>query len=131
MTKHSGQHKDHPSGEQEYSPLEPLPIVRIMLLLLVRDEPGSTGYDLIGLIEELTHGHAMIQSGTVYGELRRLEKHGMLTSQREKDGRRRREYQITEQGEQELAMLMAQVRMRTRTVLKPLLSRYYEEDTSE
>ncbi len=131
MTRNNKQGKEYPSGEQEYSPLEPLPIVRVMLLLLIRNEPGSTGYDLIGLIEGLTHGHAVLQSGTIYGELRRLEKHGMLTSQREKEGRRRREYQITQQGEEELAMLMAQVRMRTRTVLNPLLSRYYDEDIIE
>lgn len=126
MTADGRQEKGNPVDGEEYSPLEPLPIVRVLLLLLIRDNPGSTGYDLIGLTDDLTGGRAVLQSGTVYGELRRLEQYGMLSSQRETGGRKRREYLVTEQGEQELATLMQQVKMRITSVLRPLLSCYYE-----
>ncbi|TFG10701.1 hypothetical protein EU538_01220, partial [Candidatus Thorarchaeota archaeon] len=82
MTADGRQEKGNPVDGEEYSPLEPLPIVRVLLLLLIRDNPGSTGYDLIGLTDDLTGGRAVLQSGTVYGELRRLEQYGMLSSQR-------------------------------------------------
>lgn len=131
MTADDSQERDTEADEQDYSPLEPLPIVRALLLLLIRDNPESTGYDLIGLTEELTEGRALLQSGTVYGELRRLENHGMLSSQRETGGRRRREYHITQQGEEELATLMQQVQIRIESVLNPLLARYSSEGPTE
>lgn len=102
--------------------LEPLPIVRVLLLAFIKLHPQSTGYDLMGLISGFTEGLVDLKSGTVYTELRRLEKQGLVESVQESAGRKRRSYVISKMGRAELEQLTQQVAMRVNRVLLPLLS---------
>lgn len=101
--------------------LEPVPVVRVLLLALIRKSPESSGYDLMKAISDFTNGTTNLSSGTVYTELRRLEKNDSVTSFRETTGRRRRSYSITKLGEKELLQLVAQIEKRVEIVLNPLI----------
>lgn len=74
------------------------------------------------LSSELTGFNVEIQSGTVYGELRAMEEMGLVTSEQEDSGRRKREYKITDEGKRYLDDLQQQIRARVKDVLEPLLS---------
>lgn len=104
----------------ELDDLEPVPLVRVFLLTFLMVHPESSGYDLMKSIFDFTGGLIELKSGTVYGELRRLEQQGLVQSKREASGRRRRSYTVTERGTQELRLLVAQVRMRMDHLLRPL-----------
>ena len=73
-------------------------------------------------ISGFTDGEVELKSGTVYTELRRLEKHGFVRSMQEEVGRQRRGYEITQAGEMELLQLAHQMRFRVNRVLNPLLA---------
>jgi len=105
------------------SPLEPLPLVRALLLASIWHNPDSTGYDLMGIVSEFTDKRVELKSGTIYAELRALEKEGLAQSVREKTGRRRRSYRVTGEGRENLIQLAEEVRFRTEHILSPLLSR--------
>ena len=68
------------------------------------------GYQIIRELEKTTGGRLKLNSGTVYPALLRLEKNGLVTSFWDKaiQQRKRRYYQITEQGRQLLRKRMAQ-----------------------
>ncbi len=101
--------------------LEPVPVVRVLLLALIRKSPESSGYDLMKAISGFTNGKINLSSGTVYSTLRRLEKTGSVNSSREITGRRRRAYTITKQGESDLLQLVAQIEKRVEVLLNPLI----------
>jgi DNA-binding PadR family transcriptional regulator len=101
--------------------LEPVPLVRALLLALIRKTPGVSGYDLMKAVSEFTKGAIELSSGTVYTELRRLEKNNKLSSSRETTGRKRRVYSLTKQGEKELLHLIDQIKKRVEIVLNPLM----------
>lgn len=101
--------------------LEPVPVVRVLLLALIRKSPESSGYDLMKAISDFTNGKINLSSGTVYSALRRLEKNGCLESSREITGRRRRAYTITKQGENDLLQLVNQIEKRVEVLLNPLI----------
>ena len=101
--------------------LEPVPVVRVLLLALIRKSPESSGYDLMKAISDFTSGTINLSSGTVYSTLRRLEKTGSVNSSREITGRRRRAYKITEQGERNLLQLVTQIEKRVEVLLNPLI----------
>jgi len=101
--------------------LEPVPVVRVLLLALIRKSPESSGYDLIKAISDFTNGTINLSSGTVYTTLRRLEKTGSVKSSREITGRRRRAYTITKQGESNLLQLVTQIEKRVEILLNPLI----------
>ncbi len=102
--------------------LEPCPLVRAILLSEIWNNPKSSGYDLMKLSSELTKSYIDMQSGTVYGELRTMEERGLVTSEQEESGRRRREYKITEKGKERLTNLHGQIKARVENLLHPLLS---------
>ena len=104
------------------NPLEPLPIVRMLFLVFIKQQPHVTGYDLMGSISDFTGGRVELKSGTVYSELRRLESQGLVESTQEEEGRKRRSYVITSSGKRELTQLAEQMKMRVDSILKPLLS---------
>lgn len=108
-------------SKKSYRPMEPLPIVRALFLVFIRRHPNSTGYDLMGLISDSTDGRVELKSGTVYSELRRLEGLGFVKSEQEKEGRKRRTYEITKLGIKELGQLAKQMQMRVDTIISPLL----------
>ncbi len=101
--------------------LEPVPLVRVLLLAHIRNKPESSGYNLMKAVSEFTNGVITLSSGTVYSELRRLEKKKSISSSRENKGRRRRNYSISSQGEKELFHLIAQIEMRVEILLNPLV----------
>ena len=104
------------------NPLEPLPIVRMLVLVFIKRQPHVTGYDLMGLISDFTGGLVELKSGTAYSELRRLEMQKLVESTQEKEGRKRRSYTITSSGKKELAQLASQIKVRVDSILKPLLA---------
>ena len=108
--------------EPSHNPLEPLPVVRALFLAFINLHPNSTGYDLMGQISRFTEGLIELKSGTVYSELRRLEKQGYVHSTQEKEGRRRRSYTITATGKEELEQLAQLMHVRVKSILMPLLS---------
>jgi DNA-binding PadR family transcriptional regulator len=74
------------------------------------------------VISGFTDGKVELKSGTVYTELRRLEKQGFVRSIQEDVGRKRRSYEITQAGEMELRQLAHQMQFRVNRVLNPLLA---------
>ncbi|TFG15484.1 PadR family transcriptional regulator [Candidatus Thorarchaeota archaeon] len=109
--------------ESDRSPLEPLPLVRALLLASIWHNPDSTGYDLMGIVSEFTDERVELKSGTIYAELRTLEREGLVQSIREETGRRRRSYRITKEGRENLMQLAEEIRFRTEHILGPLLSK--------
>jgi len=103
------------------SPFEPLPLVRALFLALLKTHPNSTGYDLMRLAASLTKGLIELKSGTVYPELRRLEKLGLVSSHQESTQRKQRNYQITKAGIKALDQLVHQIQFRVKYVLEPLI----------
>jgi DNA-binding PadR family transcriptional regulator len=63
----------------------------------------------------------MLKSGTVYPVLQQSEQDGLVKSTQEKERRKRRSYQLTTKGEQELQQIKQQIHFRTQNVLQPLL----------
>ena len=106
--------------------MEPLPMVRVMLLYMIERNPEVSGYSLITLIAEFSGDMVELRTGTVYNELRKLEKNGFLVSTQEKTSRKRREYTITKNGTKELHRLMSIVRKKVENILEPLTKSYFE-----
>ncbi len=109
------------SAFQSHS-IEPLPIVRGLILIFIKRHPRSTGYDLMRLISEFTGDLLHLKSGTIYSELRRMEHHGFVHSVREHSGRRRRMYELTDDGLVELQQFAHQIRVRVHCILLPLVN---------
>lgn len=110
------------SNTTSVNPLEPLPIVRALLLAQLHVHPNSSGYDLMRLVNTMTKGIVILKSGTVYPVLQQSEKDGLVISTQEKERRKRRSYQLTTKGEQELHQIKQQIQFRTQYVLQPLLT---------
>lgn len=103
------------------NPLEPLPIVRAMILAYLKHHPQSSGYDLMKIISDSTGRQVDLQTGTMYSELRRLESMHLVSSIREESGRKRRIYTITVDGVAHLEKLATQMQARMTTIINPLL----------
>lgn len=72
------------------------------LLGLLARQPRH-GYDLKNAIEQALGGHREINFGQIYTTLGRLERDGLVTAAAEaEDGRGKKTYQITPQGQAEL-----------------------------
>ena len=85
--------------------MEPLPVGKILFLTLLNKTPNSSGYDLMQQVLELTDSQIVVQSGSIYPTLRDLEKGGLLSSNQQTTGRKRRLYTITAEGKSELAKM--------------------------
>ena len=74
----------------------------LVLLGVLADGPGH-GYAVISALRERSSGVIDLQEGSVYPALHRLEDHGLLASNWEPvGGRRRRIYHLTERGTEAL-----------------------------
>lgn len=75
------------------------------LLLLSTIASGAThGYAIAQTLRTASDGNVDLQDGTIYPALRRLEHAGLITSTwSEGEGRRRRTYALTAEGEVALA----------------------------
>lgn len=73
------------------------------MLLAVLSSGPLHGYAIVESLRERSDGKVVLPSGTVYPALHRLETGGLVDSQWETaNGRRRRVYQITAEGERSL-----------------------------
>ena len=52
--------------------IEPLPMVRVLLLHMIEQNPKISGYSLINKISEFSNSKVELRTGTVYNELRKL-----------------------------------------------------------
>jgi PadR family transcriptional regulator PadR len=74
-----------------------------MALLIMINEKSMTGYDIMRCMREVTEGHWAPTPGGVYPVLKRLEGESMIKGKwSEINGRRRKEYAITEEGKKAL-----------------------------
>ena len=74
-----------------------------LILTALADEPRH-GYGLITEVDRLSDGRVALKPGTLYGALDRLADDGLVARDREEvvDGRLRRYYRITPDGERAL-----------------------------
>jgi PadR family transcriptional regulator PadR len=74
-----------------------------LILTALADEPRH-GYGLINEVDRLSDGRVALKPGTLYGALDRLADDGLVARDREEvvDGRLRRYYRITPDGERAL-----------------------------
>ena len=75
------------------------------LVLAILAEGDSYGYAIIKRVAELSDGHLKWTDGMLYPVLHRLERQGYVAAEwsTSENGRRRRYYQITEDGMAQLA----------------------------
>jgi DNA-binding PadR family transcriptional regulator len=76
-------------------------ISTVVILEIIKRYPedGIYGYQLLKTIEEETQNLLIVEEGTVYPLLRKMEKDGVLQSEKkEKDGRQRKYYILTDEG---------------------------------
>ena len=71
----------------------------ILSIINQHGEEGAYGYQISKDLQEQTHEKLVIEEGTLYPILRKLEDDKVIISEREKDGRKRKFYFITEHGE--------------------------------
>ncbi len=82
-----------------------------VLLLKILDLQPAHGYEVIRTLEQRSEGTFDLAEGTVYPALYRLEKQGLLRSERKAvDGRERRVYTITPEGKAFLTEQVARLR---------------------
>ncbi|NHJ39533.1 MAG: hypothetical protein FK731_05820 [Asgard group archaeon] len=76
-------------------------ISTVAILQIIKRYPneGIYGYQLLKNIEEETENLLIVEEGTVYPLLRKMEKDGVLLSEKkEEDGRQRKYYILTDEG---------------------------------
>lgn len=74
------------------------------LLLAVLEQGPLHGYAIIAAVQHRSGGVLELRTGTIYPALQRLERLGLLSSSWQSSGeRRRRAYELTEEGRQTLA----------------------------
>jgi DNA-binding PadR family transcriptional regulator len=71
----------------------------ILSVLIQAGEEGSHGYQILKDLTEMTNEMLVIEEGTLYPILRKLEDDNIIESRREESGRRRKFYRVTEYGE--------------------------------
>lgn len=70
------------------------------------------GYGIARDVEELSEGNVRLTAGTLYGALNRLEESGLIAQTREQmvEGRRRRYFRLTGEGQSALSEEAARLR---------------------
>ncbi len=76
------------------------------LVLSILAECDSYGYAIIKRVADLSGGHVQWTDGMLYPVLHRLERQGHVSAKwsASENGRRRKYYQITKQGREQLAV---------------------------
>ncbi|MHA1819579.1 MAG: PadR family transcriptional regulator [Promethearchaeota archaeon] len=100
---------------------EPVPLMNTLFLAIIQKHPGITGYEIPKHIVEIIKLDIPIKSGSLYTQLRRLEKAKLVSSVQEPKGRRLRRYTITSLGEKELQLNRNRIEFRVEYILKPLI----------
>ncbi len=101
--------------------LRPLPIIRALFLALILKNPQITGYEIRQIVPKAINTSLEVKTGTIYTELRKLERADLVKSIQMSEGRKLRHYEITEKGIKELNELNQQIKDRIHTLLEPLL----------
>ncbi|MFX1313312.1 MAG: PadR family transcriptional regulator [Promethearchaeota archaeon] len=70
----------------------------ILSILIQADEEGLHGYKILKDLTEQTNEMLVIEEGTLYPILRKLEDDNIIKSKREESGRRRKFYRVTDHG---------------------------------
>lgn len=73
-----------------------LPLTEAAYYVLISLNKSRHGYGIMQHVEEITKGRIKIGAGTMYGNLSRMEKEGLITPVAEED--RKKIYQISEKG---------------------------------
>src|SRR5512139_3730006 len=73
-----------------------LPLTEAAYYVLISLNKPRHGYGIMQHVEEITNGRIKIGAGTMYGNLSRMEKEGLITSVAEED--RKKIYEISEKG---------------------------------
>ncbi|MFX1309162.1 MAG: PadR family transcriptional regulator [Promethearchaeota archaeon] len=76
-------------------------ISTLCILSIIGDkgDEGVHGYEILTELRKKTEDMLVIEEGTLYPILRKLEKDGLIKPERESEGRRRKFYFITENGQ--------------------------------
>jgi len=70
----------------------------ILSIIIQAGEADSHGYKILKDLEEETNDMLVIEEGTLYPILRKLEVDNIIKSEREESGRKRKFYSVTEHG---------------------------------
>ena len=73
-----------------------LPLTEAAYYVLISLNKPRHGYGIMQHVEKLTNGRIKIGAGTMYGNLSRMEKEGLITSVAEED--RKKIYEISKKG---------------------------------
>lgn len=73
-----------------------LPLTEAAYYVLISLNKPRHGYGIMQHVEKLTNGRIKIGAGTMYGNLSRMEKEGLITSVAEED--RKKIYELSEKG---------------------------------
>ncbi|OLN32781.1 PadR family transcriptional regulator [Desulfosporosinus metallidurans] len=107
--------------------------IQAELLLLLGQRP-SHGYELIQRLNEADFKSAEADAATVYRNLRRMDKDGLIRSHWEvgESGPGRRQYKLTPQGDESLKLWFQYI-VQQKTKLENFLQAYceYEESSSK
>ncbi len=102
--------------------LESVPIVRTLILFLLRDNPKSSGYKLINLVKEFTDGRIELKTGTLYPELKRMVEENILIQEEQITGKRVAYlYCLNDKGEKELKKLIRAIKIKKKFLLDRLI----------
>ncbi|MCK4971906.1 MAG: PadR family transcriptional regulator [Candidatus Heimdallarchaeota archaeon] len=102
--------------------LEPVPIVRTLLLFLLKDNPKTSGYKLMNLVKEFTGDRVNLKTGTLYPELKKMAEEGILIQEEHITGKRIAYlYSLNEKGEKELKKLIIAIKIKKEVLLDRLI----------
>ena len=73
-----------------------LPLTEAAYYVLISLNKPRHGYGIMQHVEKLTNGRIKIGAGTMYGNLSRMEKEGLITSVAEED--RKKIYELSKKG---------------------------------
>ncbi|MCE7743419.1 MAG: PadR family transcriptional regulator [Candidatus Heimdallarchaeota archaeon] len=108
--------------------LEPVPVVRTLLLFLLKQNPNSSGYRLIKLVKEFTADQISLKTGTLYPELKKMVEEGILIQEEQVTGKRIAYlYCLTNKGEEELDRLITAIEIKKEVLLDPLIKGYIRD----
>ncbi len=108
--------------------LEPVPVVRTLLLFLLKRNPNSSGYKLINLVKEFTADQISLKTGTLYPELKKMVEEGILIQDEHVTGKRIAYlYCLTNKGDEELLRLITAIKTKKDVLLDPLIKEYSKD----
>lgn len=84
-----------------------LPLTEAAYYVLISLNKPRHGYGIMQHVKKLTNGRIKIGAGTMYGNLSRMEKEGLISSIAEED--RKKIYEISEKGKLVLKMELARL----------------------